>query len=125
MVLISILVFLSIGYLLAWHQDLDPESLGMPRCMHLVLFGKPCPLCGGYTAFSAALRGDLALAWEANPFACLFLFTLLGVGAGLVICLLWPGSIKSFLSSRTLRLAALIWCAVLVFVLVFFWLIRL
>ena len=50
---------------------------GLP-CPWRALTGTLCPLCGGTTMASRLLVGDLAGAWEANPFV-LVLLALAGV----------------------------------------------
>jgi hypothetical protein len=117
-------IFLA-GLYLAHNPQINLRTFGFPRCAWLVLFGKPCPLCGGYTAFTAALRGDLAAAWEANPFALFFLGGIMVLGVALLVALLKPTSVKPWLRSRTLRMAGVFWPLSLLFILVFFWICRL
>ena len=44
------------------------EQLGIPPCSFLTVSGWPCPSCGLTTSFSATTHGQLALAWQAQPF---------------------------------------------------------
>jgi hypothetical protein len=49
---------------LASLQQLDQLP---PTCLWSRLLGRPCPACGTLHALSAALHGDLSLAWSYNP----------------------------------------------------------
>jgi hypothetical protein len=46
-------------------------QLGLPPCGFLLFTGAPCPGCGLTTAFAHAIRGNFALALDANPFGLL------------------------------------------------------
>ncbi len=81
--------------LAAW---LEPDSrghgthtqLGLPPCGFWLLTGSPCPGCGLTTAFAHAIRGQWALAADANAFGLLLFvvvcaalpLALLGVSRG-------------------------------------------
>lgn len=55
-------------------------QLGLPPCGILAATGYPCPGCGMTTAFASMVRGNLPLAWTANPAGILlFLATALFV----------------------------------------------
>lgn len=61
------------------------RQLGQPACRTLVTTGYPCPACGMTTAFSAMVRGRLALAFRAQPFGVvLFVLMLAGGTVGAV-----------------------------------------
>jgi hypothetical protein len=44
------------------------EQLGVPGCSFMARTGYPCPTCGLTTSVAAAVRGQLGLAWRAQPF---------------------------------------------------------
>ena len=47
----------------------DPmQSRWLPKCMFYVLTGWECPGCGSQRMVHALAHGDLASAWNANPF---------------------------------------------------------
>jgi len=124
-VLVPVAIFLAVGIALALDPDFSLQQFGYPGCLMKRGFGLPCPLCGGAEAFAAGLRGDLAGAWAANPFACLFLLTLGVSAACLVVALAWPGSVRPLLRNRILILFAAGWGVLLLIILVFHWLARL
>jgi len=125
LVLASVLAALAVGALLAANPRLTPGALGYPGCLFRAVLGIPCPACGGFSALSMALRGELRGAWDANPFAVLLLATMLVAVPALLVALVWPGSVVPLLRSRAFRVAALAWGAVLLFTLVFSWIARL
>ena len=43
------------------------QQLGFPTCTMVTLFGYPCPTCGMTTAFAHTVRGELILAFKAQP----------------------------------------------------------
>ena len=43
------------------------QQLGLPQCSMLALTGYPCPTCGMTTAFAHTVRGELGLAFCAQP----------------------------------------------------------
>jgi hypothetical protein len=47
------------------------HQLGLPPCTFRVLTGHGCPGCGLTTAFAQMARGELPLAWQANPMGVL------------------------------------------------------
>jgi len=47
-------------------------GVGLP-CPWRALTGTLCPFCGGTTMGTHLLRGDLAAAWQANPFVLVLL----------------------------------------------------
>ncbi|QDU39914.1 hypothetical protein Mal4_42680 [Maioricimonas rarisocia] len=65
-------LFLIAGFGLAFWLDPDPRGygthtrLGLPPCSLRILFGIPCPSCGGTTAFAHFVRGQWIAAVEAN-----------------------------------------------------------
>ena len=88
--------------LVAWR--LDPSSrgvgthtqLGMPPCMWMTRFGRPCATCGMTTAFSYAAHGRFLRGLRAQPL-------------GLLLCLLtaaafWPALHAAATGSRWDRL---------------------
>ena len=113
------------GWLMAANDRLTLESLGYPRCAFLSLFGKPCPLCGGYTSFTAALRGDLAASWRANPFVTLLLGSLVVLAALLLAFLFLPAGIRTVLRSPVFVAIVVLWALLMLVVLVFSWIARL
>lgn len=74
------------------------EQLGLPPCGWLVVTGHPCPTCGMTTAFALAADGDLAGAFDAQPFG---LILALGTAAGF-----WASMHVAVTGSRAGRLAA-------------------
>lgn len=59
------------------YGSVDPSSSGlMPRCSFKALTGYDCPGCGFQRALHAALNGDIAGAWDFNP----FLFFIIPIG---------------------------------------------
>ena len=48
------------------------QQLVLPPCTFRVLTGHGCPGCGLTTAFAQLARGELHLAWQANPMGVLF-----------------------------------------------------
>ncbi len=124
-VLAPVLLALGVGALLAANPGLSLEAFGYPGCVVLAATGKPCPLCGSTEAFVYALRGDPAAAWRANPFALLFIASLVLTAVGLTIALAWPRSLRGLLRSRALLITASAWGAILLLALVFNWIGRL
>lgn len=47
------------------------EQIGLPPCVWPLVFKIPCPTCGMTTAFAHAADGDLASAFQAQPFGLL------------------------------------------------------
>lgn len=46
----------------------DPHISGSyGGCPSLLIFGVPCPVCGGLRATNSLLNGDFAAAWQSNP----------------------------------------------------------
>jgi hypothetical protein len=43
------------------------QSLGLPPCGALVLWGVPCPSCGMTTSWAWFARGDFGRSWVTNP----------------------------------------------------------
>ena len=81
-------------------------QLGLPPCGFWLLTGARCPGCGLTTAFAHGIRGDWALAAEANPFG-LLLFALVcaAIPLGLV------GIVRGWSLDGLLAHAALRRCA--------------
>ncbi len=46
----------------------DPASGGAPQCLFKMFTGYDCPGCGSQRALHAILRGQIAAAWDFNPF---------------------------------------------------------
>lgn len=46
----------------------DPEQAPAPQCTFRHLTGYDCPGCGSQRAIHALLNGDIAKAWDFNPF---------------------------------------------------------
>lgn len=115
-------LLLGLGAVLAADPAFSLSSLGYPDCLMLRAIGKPCPFCGGTAAFLSAMRGDLAAAWSANPFALLVVVTLVAASAFLAVALMWPRSIRPVLRSRVFIISTVAWGAILLFTLVFHWL---
>ena len=116
---------LLLGAIVAADNGFSLRSLGYPGCLMVRATGKPCPLCGGVSAFKAIMHGDFAAAWRANPFGALFVPTLALVALGLAVALAVPRSIAPLLRSRPFAVAAWCWGAVLLLVLVLGWFARL
>jgi hypothetical protein len=83
---LNILLFIGAALVLVTAVLLEPDpsgvgthqQLGLPPCVILSLFGIPCPLCGMTTSFALMADGDLAEAFQTQPFAAvLFLVTAL------------------------------------------------
>jgi hypothetical protein len=53
-------------------------QLGLEPCGFYEFTGYPCPGCGLTTAFAHLVRGQVALAWGANPFGVMFFVFTLG-----------------------------------------------
>jgi len=60
------------------------ESLGMPPCRFLQMFGRPCPTCGMTTSFALLVRGDLTASLRAN-------FAGTAMAIGLIAMVPWMG----------------------------------
>jgi len=43
------------------------QSLGLPPCGVIVMWGVPCPSCGMTTSWAWFARGDFARSWVTNP----------------------------------------------------------
>ena len=73
--LAAALVFIGCVALLAVGIWLEPnptglgthQQFGLPPCTMVMLVGYPCPTCGMTTAFAYAVRGELLLAFNAQP----------------------------------------------------------
>jgi hypothetical protein len=81
-------VFLLSGFLLAAYLKPSPagfgthQSLGLPPCSFIIMFGKPCPSCGMTTSFAHFVRGQLPSSLRANAAG-----TILAVSC--VVLMLW------------------------------------
>jgi len=51
------------------------QQWGLPPCSFRVMFGIPCPSCGGTTSFAHFVRGQWLQAWQANAAGFLGAFT--------------------------------------------------
>ena len=95
---------------LAWMLEPDArgygthQRLGLPPCSFRIVFGMPCPGCGGTTSFAYFVRGAWWQAASSN---------LAGFGCALMSALMIPWSLASAVSGRTwgLRdpLTAFVW----------------
>lgn len=88
---------LTAGFGLAAGLKPDPrgygthQQLGLPPCSLRLLWGIPCPSCGGTTAFAGFVHGDWAAAAQAN---------LSALGLAIVFALMIPWSLMSAWSGR-------------------------
>lgn len=58
-----------VAALVAVYYLVDPmQSRWLPKCVFYVLTGWECPGCGSQRMVHALAHGDLAAAWNANPF---------------------------------------------------------
>jgi len=59
-------------------------QMGLPSCGYLARTGYPCPGCGVTTSLAAMARGQLGLAWSAQPFGVAVFLAVVAAGlAGL------------------------------------------
>ncbi|WP_437187692.1 DUF2752 domain-containing protein [Planctomicrobium sp. SH668] len=75
----TVLVLVSLGVLGTFALSLtitpDPrgfgshQQLGLPPCLFQMLFGIPCPGCGGTTSFAHFVRGEWMSSLRAHPAA--------------------------------------------------------
>jgi hypothetical protein len=88
-------LFLTAGFLLAARLEPDPrgygthQQLGLTECSLRMLWGIPCPSCGGTTAFALFVRGRWRESAAANLAACLSAFA----AAGMIPWSLYSGAI--------------------------------
>lgn len=68
-ILTSAGLILGAGLLLLLYFRYDPAQSGMaPKCAFHSMTGWDCPGCGSQRMLHALLHGDIAAAWNANPF---------------------------------------------------------
>ena len=51
-----------------WYYLHDPADSAAPKCIFKMLTGYDCPGCGSQRALHALLHGNIARAWQCNPF---------------------------------------------------------
>lgn len=59
--------------LMSFYFIADPGGRLMPKCIFLATTGFQCPGCGAQRMLHALLHGDVAGAWQYNPFLLLML----------------------------------------------------
>lgn len=125
LLLASVCFVLVVGWVLSRDNDNNLSIPGIPNCTFAKITGIPCPLCGGYSAFSHGMRGEFEQAWRENPFSLLLLATLILAVPALMVALVWPGGIKRVIRSRIFIVGSIVWGVIMFLVLVVFWLGRL
>lgn len=83
---------LLVGFLVLPPQGTGPSTCGMQR-----VTGLPCPSCGLTRSVTCALQGEMAAAWEYNPFGFLFAGAFLLLGGLLFV----PPKAKRWLRERS------------------------